>query len=268
MKIVHVDLIDQFNDDWSYQDNLLSRMHVRMGHDVTLITTCKKFDASGLIVTVTPDRYTLPDGVKVIRLPKYKRFLIKKLQDIYEPYPLYKELIQIKPDLIMVHGLTAKYANRDVIKYIKKVNPRCVLVTDNHNCEINTDVHLAKTIRQKLIFLLTKSMRKPLYPYSKKIFGITPACIDYMIRYYRAPKEKTELLPLGYDPDLIVWEKRGDMRVEFREKYGIARDDFLIVHGGKIIRRRKTPETIEAVMRLDDPKIKLVIFGGIDEEMK
>lgn len=268
MKIVHINLIDQFNDDWSYQDNLLPRMHKRMGHDVTMITTCRKFGHDGSLIDVEPQSYTLPDGVKIIRLENQKKFFIKKLQNILDPYPLYEVLYQIKPDLIMVHGLTARYNNAYILKYIKKVNPSCILVTDSHNCEINANDHLAKTFKEKLIVRFTNAMRKSLYPYCKRIFGITPACVNYAINQFKAPPDKTALLPLGYDPRIIEWERRQELRAEFRQKYGFNQDDILVIHGGKIIQRRKTPETIEAVMKLEDPRVKLVIFGGMDEEMK
>ena len=268
MKIVHINIIDQFNDGWSYQDNLLPRAHKRMGHEVTMITTCKKYGENGNIVSVKPDTYTLPDGVEVVRLEREKRFPVQKLQNIFDPYPLYEELLRLKPDLIMVHGLTAKYANKHVLKYIKKINPNCVLVTDSHTCEINTDAHKAKTLKQRLVLNLANSMRKPLYPHAKKIFGITPACVEYAIKYYKAPEEKMALLPLGFDPDVCFWEDREQVRLEMREKLGLEKKDIVIVHGGKIIRRRKTPETIEAVMRINDPSVKLVVFGGMDAEMK
>lgn len=268
MKIVHINLRDQFNDEWSYQDNLLPRMHKRAGHKVTLITTCRTYNGEGIIVSIPPKRYVLPDGVQVIRILEENHFLTKRLQALLTPYKIYDLLVELEPDLIMVHGMTIRYANRDLLRYIKKVNPRCVVVTDSHTCEINSTVHECIGVKEKLLAAFVNRMRKQLYPYSKKIFAITPACCEYAVKYYKAPAQKVELLPLGYDPDVLPWEHREAERKSFREKYGFSQDDFLIVHGGKIIKRRKTPETIEAVMKLGDPRVKLVIFGGMDAEMK
>lgn len=268
MKIVHINLADQYNENWSYQDNLLPRMHRGAGHDVTLITTCRTYNGEGKIVTLPPKRSTLPDGVKLIRLERLQKFRSDKLQALLSPYAVFELLVQIMPDLIMVHGMTAKYADKDVLRYIKKINPQCALVIDSHACEINADAHLAKDVKARMILGLENAMRKRLYPYCKKIFGITPACCEYAIKYYKAPAEKVELLPLGYDPDVLPWEKRAEARQAFRKKHHLQDDDIVIVHGGKIIRRRKTPETIEAIGRIENSKVKLLVFGGIDAEMK
>ena len=268
MKIVHINLVDQYNENWSYQDNLLPRMHKRAGHDVTLITTCRTYNGAGEIVTISPQNITLPDGVKLIRIEQVKKFPIEKFRGLFSPYDILELLTQLHPDLIMVHGMTVRYANKDVLKYIKKINPKCVLVTDTHNCEINASAHLAKTLRERMIVRFITAMWSPLYKYSKKIFAITPACGKYAAKYHKAPAEKIELLPLGYDPDILPWEQREKIRKEFREKHRFSDEDVVIVHGGKIIRRRKTTETIEAVAKLKDPRVKLVVFGGIDEEMQ
>ena len=268
MKIVHINLADQYNEGWSYQDNLLPRMHSRAGHDVTMITTCRKYDGAGKIISVPPQRIVLPDGVKLIRLKIEKQFPSKKLQAVLVPYAVFDLLEQMKPDLIMIHGTTARYTDRDVLRYMKKVNPKCVLVTDNHTCEINADAHLHKGLKHRLAHSIMNVMRKQLYPYCSKLFAITPACCEYEIKYYGAPAEKVELLPLGYDPSVLPWENREEVRKAFRAQHNLQDDDIVIVHGGKIIRRRKTPETIEAVGKIQNPKVKLIVFGGTDEEMK
>ena len=268
MKIVHINLLDQYNKDWSYQDNLLPRMHKRAGHDVTMITTCKVFNAEGGHEPVPAECCILPDGVRLIRLEIAKKFPVEKLQRVLEPYDIFEKLRELMPDLIMVHGMTARYANRDILRYIKKVNTRCVMVMDSHTCEINADAHLPMGLKHRLGLGVIGMTRKQLYPHCKKIFGITPACCEYAKKYYGAPSEKVELLPLGYDPAVLPWEKRNEARQAFRKQHGLRNDDIVIVHGGKIIRRRKTPETIEAIARIQDPRVKLVVFGGIDAEMK
>lgn len=266
MKIVHIALQAPYNEGWGYQENLLTKHQAKLGHDVTLITTCTKNTSNALIIDCEPEDYTSPDGFRVIRL-KRKAGLCKKLYSIFAIYDIYDLLESLFPDCIMIHGL-GSLSVLQVEKHIKRCNPNCVLIIDSHTCEINTDAHKAKTLKQRLVLNLANSMRKPLYPYAKKIFGITPACVEYAIKYYKAPEEKMALLPLGFDPDVCFWEEREQVRLEMREKLGLEEKDIVIVHGGKIIRRRKTPETIEAVMRINDHSVKLVVFGGMDAEMK
>ena len=69
MKIVHIALMGPYTDNWSYQDNILPRMHHRLGHQVFVIAPCFKHENGGAIVPTQPGEYTLDDGVQVIRLP-------------------------------------------------------------------------------------------------------------------------------------------------------------------------------------------------------
>ena len=43
MKIAHIVPSTHYNDYWGYQENLLPKYHVKMGHEVTLITSTLTF---------------------------------------------------------------------------------------------------------------------------------------------------------------------------------------------------------------------------------
>lgn len=266
MKIVHISLMGPYTDNWSYQDNIIPRVHFRMGHTVIVVAPCLRHEAGGAIVHAQPGKYTLDDGVQVIRLPLKKTGLVGKINKLMLPYKLYPLLCQLEPDLIMLHGLGAGESNRDIAKYLKK-HPSCVLVGDNHLYATLANRGPLK-LKSKLIARYYQMTRELLYPYYKKIFGITPACVEYAVHEFGLPAQKVELLPLGFDPVLCNWEQRKQVRWDFRKTHGIREDELVIIHGGKIISRRKTPETIQAVQMLQNPNVKLVIFGGISEEMK
>ena len=266
MKIVHISLAGPYTDNWSYQDNVLPRVQRRQGHDVTVIAPCRKHENDDRIVSTPPGSYTLDDGVRVVRVPLLQRKgVLGKCISLLQPYQIYAHLCDLDPDLIMLHGLGFGESNRQIARYMKK-NPKCTLVGDSHMYD--RLAQKPKSWKHRLFSDYYQHMRKRLYPYYKKVFGITPGCVEFAIREYGISAEKMELLPLGYDPALCPWEDREKIRSAFRKQYAIAQDDKLIVHGGKIIPRRKTPETIQAVQMLNDPKVKLVVFGAIAEEMK
>ena len=59
------------------QENLLTKYQVKLGHDVTLITTCNMNSADSTIVSCEPEDYISPDGFRVIRL-NHKYILNKR----------------------------------------------------------------------------------------------------------------------------------------------------------------------------------------------
>ena len=267
MKILHISLMGPYTDNWSYQENILPKIQYQQGHTVTVIAPCLKHTNDGSIVDTEPDDYIVDDGVRVIRLPlKTNKGIVGKINNVRRPYKLYPLLCELSPDLIMVHGLGQGKSNFDIAKYLRK-QPSCVLVGDVH-MYATLAAEKIKSFKSGIIDAYNKYCREKLYPFYKKVFGITTACVDYAIKEYNLPPQKVELLPLGFDPNMCCYEDKEKSRQEFRQKYQFGEDDFLIAHGGKIIKRRKTPETIEAVMKIENPKVKLVIFGGIDEEMK
>ena len=57
-KIVHISLNSLYTDGWSYQDQMLSKYHKRMGYDVTCITSHFVNDDKGNVVWDSRAEYT------------------------------------------------------------------------------------------------------------------------------------------------------------------------------------------------------------------
>ena len=73
MRIAHIVPSTHYNDYWGYQENLLPKYHVKMGHEVTLITSTLTFK-DGKLGDAECGDYTLNDGTRVIRLKKKSYF--------------------------------------------------------------------------------------------------------------------------------------------------------------------------------------------------
>ncbi len=266
MKITHIFIPGTYTDALSYQENMLTRVQKRLGHDVTLIVENKKLSETGAVVD-TPVGTVDEDGVRVIRLCREKRTPLKKLDLLIEAFPVYEILSDIQPDIIFVHCLGHGVVNYDIIRY-KRENKSCRIMTDTHEFD-GVSRPYARTVEGYLSRKYYNHINKKLYKVCDKIFGITPDCIDFAIKYRCVPADhRIELLPLGYDPAIVDWNRRNEIREEFRRAHGIPDDMFLIAHGGKIIPRRRTDIAIKAIKALDDPKVKLVIFGAISDEVK
>lgn len=108
---------------------------------------------------------------------------------------------------------------------------------------------------------------KKIEPYVTKFYGVLPARVEFLKEMYGLPANKCELLVMGADDELV--EKAASTRETIRNKYDIQSDDFLVVTGGKINQFR--PETLELMSAVAESKyrrIKMLIFGSVEETLK
>ena len=262
MKITHICLIGPFTDGWNYQENLLTKYHKNMGYEVSVITSKFTYDNNGKIIVDERGQYFNEYGIKIIRLDtkfnsNYKnRF--KKFRGFYTT------LCAEKPDIIFVHGCQF----RD-IKYVAKYakwHPNVKIYVDNHADYSNSATNwVSKNILHKIIW---KKYAKLIEPYTIKFYGVTPARVNFLKDLYNLPEEKIDLLPMGADDEKVYLARNDISKRKIRDKHGISRDDFLIVTGGKIdIHKRQTLLLMEAVKRFNN-KVKLIVFGSIDDSLK
>jgi len=266
MKIIHICLTGSYNDNWSYQDNLIPKYHKLDGHDVTVITTIfiNSKENTGY-EKVRPGEYYLANGIKVIRIP-FKQFkmniVIKKLR-LYQN--TYQKIVGEKPDLIFIHGLQFLDIYQ-VVNYLR-YNRNVKVVVDNHADFSNSAKNfLSKNILHKIIWRYCAHL---IEPYTTKFYGVLPARVEFLKNVYKLPAEKVELLVMGADDEQVRRAKNEEVRKEIRKKYGIKPDDFLIITGGKIdTAKKQTLLLMEAVKQIENENVKLIIFGSIISELK
>ena len=51
MKILHISPNCVYNDYWGYQENLLPKYQRRLGHEVSIIVPCKKYNEGKIETT-------------------------------------------------------------------------------------------------------------------------------------------------------------------------------------------------------------------------
>lgn len=260
MKIVHVAPSAPYNDYWGYQENLLPKYQRKLGHDVVVITTNTKHK-NNQIIEIEPTKYILSDGVQVIRC-KRKKYPIELLTRLSDRMNIYDILVNIKPDYIFFHGLVSRTIF-DVIKY-KRHYSNCIIVEDNH-----LDYNIGRglnTLNDKIICMYYRFINKASIKYVEKVYGVTPWRKKYAEEYFGIPSSKTDVLIMGADDEKIDLQKKDKIRKKIRNKYGIKEQDFLIVTGGKIDKKKKIDLLMEACAR--NGKVKLLIFGNIADNIK
>lgn len=261
MKIIHLCLCGPFTDKALYQENLLTKYHKKLGHDVSIITSQYTWNNKGEIVKVKSRTYYNEHGVKVIRLPSEEiPFLNFKLYK-----NLYKSIENEKPDILFMHGI--QFLNlKQVIKYVKKhTNVR--LFVDNHADVINSARNwLSRNIQHKIIW---KHYAKIIEPYTTKFYGVSTPSVNFLKEIYQITDEKIELLPLGVDDEKVEKVKNPYISKKIREKHSIKPSDFLIMTGGKIDNNKtQTLLLMQAIREMKITNIKLIIFGSIIPELK
>lgn len=260
MKILHLCLGNFYIDNFSYQENLLSKFHKKLGYDVEIIASTFTFDNSGKgYYTNIPKCYINKDGIFVTRL---KNKFIKKLGIFMGTYEAIKKS---NPDIIFIHGLQFLDIIH-VIRYIK-LNKNVKIFVDNHADFLNSATNwLSRNILHKLIWRLCAKM---IEPYTIKFYGVLPARVDFLKNVYKIPEEKIELLLMGAEDEKVNIAKDPNIKKAIRSKYDIKEDDFLIMTGGKIDKNKwQTLLLMEAVKKISNSKVKLIIFGSVINELR
>lgn len=263
MKIAHICLYGPLTDGWNYQENMLTKYHQKMGHEVTIIASKWVWNTSNTLEKLDKSNYFNEDGVKVIRLDMKGKGTIQSKFKRYKG--LYSALDQAQPDILFIHNAAFLDIGK-IVKYIKK-HSYVKTYIDNHNDFSNSGTNwISKYLLHKGIWRL---MYKKIIPYTEKFYGVLPARVDFLVDLYGTPKEKTELLVMGADDEQINRIEEEHSREKIRKQYGIEDNDFLIVTGGKIDQfKTQTILLMKAINSLNRPNVKMLLFGGIDVSLK
>ncbi|MFY9164415.1 glycosyltransferase family 4 protein [Aquirufa antheringensis] len=264
MKIVHLCLSSFFIDDYSYQENMLPKYHVKQGHDVTVIASLVSFDKFGKPCLLSGESsYITSDNFKVIRLD-YKKplYQINKYIRLYRN--TYAKIKSESPDLIFIHDFSF-FDILSVIFYICN-NRKVKVFVDCHTDFINS----AQSWISKYIFhyFLWMCIGKILSNFVVKFYGVTPLRRDFLRDVYRIDKSKIELLVMGVDDDILKGKVVDEIRLKLTKRLNFKNDDFIIVTGGKIDDKKNIHLVMQAVANLGLEKVKLVVFGVVAPEMR
>lgn len=264
MRVTHLCLACFFPDGYSYQENMLPKYHKLQGHEVSVIASLQTFDENGNVsymdkVSEYRNEYDIP----VIRLD-YKKpdKIYKKLKRFYG---VKEALEKTRPEILFIHG--CQFLDIDIVIDYLKQNPEIVVYVDNHADFSNSATNwLSLHILHKMIW---KSCAQRIEPYTKRFYGVLPARVDFLKKIYGLPAEKIELLVMGADDESVESARKTEIKEKIRKQYGIAMDDFLIMTGGKIdMAKQQILLLMESVNKLQNPKVKLIVFGSVIPELK
>jgi 1,2-diacylglycerol 3-alpha-glucosyltransferase len=263
MKITHLCLCGPVTDNWTYQDNLLPKYHKVNGYDVSVITSQYIWNDAGELDRDNREIYHNEYGIKTIRIKtKYNTNVHSKFKKYHN---LYETITNEKPDILFIHGIQFLDIIT-VVKYLKKY-PEVTVYVDNHADFSNSATNwFSEYILHKGIWTWCGKL---IEPYTKKFYGVLPARVSFLKEVYKLPENKIELLVLGADDEKVKEARANINKIDIRKKHQINASDFLIVTGGKIDSAKKQILLLmDAVSKLEDKNIKLIVFGSVAPEIK
>jgi len=224
MKIVHIE--DFFHPDAGYQVNLLSRIQVRDGHDVTVVTA--ELDKIPNFLTAffgtedisgKDERFFKATGVKVIRVPL---ITFRSGRAIFYP-KIFNVVDTLNPDVAFVHSEDTFTGMQFIWRSQRLKYP---IVLDCHMLEMASVNRFRKVFRffyKKVITPIILKYRIPL---------IRVVDTDYVEKCLGIPLDRTILLSFGTDTD--YFRPNSDVRQGFRDQYGLSDDAFIVIYAGKL----------------------------------
>lgn len=264
MKVLHCCLAAFYIDNYGYQENILPRMHKLQGHDVLILASTETYVDNIHLGYVKPSKYINEDGIPVHRIPYINILplpIAKKLR-LYKD--VYKEIAEFNPDFIFLHD--AQFLSiKEVVKYLR-MHSGIKVVVDGHTDYINSARGFVS--KHLLHGILYKRCIKSIEPYVSHFYGTLPLRVSFFKEMYDTPDNKTDLLVMGADDNLVKLAKETNQREIIRSESNISDKTILIVSGGKFTyEKKKILNVMDAVHNLKKQyDIKLLVFGSVEEE--
>lgn len=267
MRIAHVCLAAFYIDGYGYQENILPRIHSRMGHEVIIIASTETYLENTKLGYVDPSAYVNEDGIPVYRLA-YSRFVPRVLQKKIRAYEGLAELLDtFKPDLIFLHDVQF-WDILTVKAYALKT--RTPVHADSHTDYINSAQSLIS--RYILHGMYYRMLVRCADPVIRRYFPTLPIRGDFLRDVYGLSESKFTLLPFGIDDGAFSSLNRTKVRLDIRKMLGIEPDELVFVTGGKLDLRKNIHVLIESFSRLRREgalaNTHLIVFGDPNVEVK
>lgn len=264
MKILHCCLAAFYIDGYSYQENILPKIHKIQGHEVQIMASRESYIDNKKLGFIKPGTYYNEHDILVSRLD-YSRFFPLKLAAKLRYYKgVTKHIEAFKPDVIFLHDTQFGSIN-EIIQYCKR-NPRVKLYADSHTDFINSaKTWVSKNILHKIIYRYFTSKA---IPFLTKYYGTLPVRNKFIKEVYKVPEEKIELLSLGVDDTEYDINERQLIRKRFCEDNDIDKESLIIITGGKIDERKNIHHLLESFSNIELKKTVLVVFGEPVDSLK
>jgi glycosyltransferase involved in cell wall biosynthesis len=225
MKIVHLE--DFIHPDAGYQVNLLSRLQVRQGHSVQIVTAELDKIPEDLTAFFGRDdisgrdaRFLRETGVRIHRLPLLGFYSGRA---IFRPIQLIRKILSLKPDVLFVHGEDT--LTGIIFIAIARWLP-FPIVLDCHMLEMASINKYKDQFRSLYRRFITPIILKRNIPLIRVVDS------DFVEKCLGIPLKRTDFLSLGTDTD--HFRPNPDDREIIRQELGLSPKSFAVLYAGKL----------------------------------
>lgn len=267
MRVLHCCLAAFYIDDFSYQENILPRIHAELGHDTRILASTETYLEQVRLGYTNSGSYRNADGLKVTRLP-YVRWLPAKLARKLRIYKgVGAVLREFRPDIIFLHDCQF-LSIVTVARHARRFG--ATVYVDCHTDFINSGRNFVS--RHVLHGLIYRFCAATIAPVTRRFYATLPLRAEFLRDVYKIPPQQIALLPFGVDDSRIDAARRGEVRASMRADLGIAADELAFIAGGKIDRRKAIHTLLDAFTRLADagklPNTRLILFGKAEPALR
>lgn len=261
MRIIHIE--DYYQPQLGYQETFLAREHVRMGHDVHMITSDRHFPFPDYDATSAPVLGKRLVGAGVRR--EEDGITVHRLATGFEAFSrvwlrgLVREIESVRPDVVFAHGMESITSFR-VAAWKMNARPRCRLIYDCHTLKIQARSRLSPLFRLTYRELLKHLILRA----GDGFVAVSDATREYMESAYRFPRARITVIPQGADTSVFKADDR--RRARARQELGIALDEVVFIYVGKVIPDKGVHFLVEALQQLvrecPDKGVRILVVGG------
>jgi UDP-glucose:(heptosyl)LPS alpha-1,3-glucosyltransferase len=97
----------------------------------------------------------------------------------------------------------------------------------------------------------------------RKLIALTARVRDELVEHYKVPESDIALLPNGYNPQEFSVARRESLRAPMRAELGYSDSDRVLIFVANELERKGFFPLIDALSRLKDPSIKLLVVGRV-----
>lgn len=252
-----------FMTNMEYMENAFCREFITRGHDVKVVTTNALPDwnnngVKGDTGFLTNDSNSLNPNYQSLGIVRLKT---RKIFNTEIPVGLMGEIVKFKPDLIFFQSLEHYIACLYGIlgKYI--IGARMFTVVNEHFIyKYVNGVRNDNSESGKVKNAIVRFIKYLCLLFSDKIVTMNEYCSKAADYYYKNSGKKKIEITLGVDDKVIYF--KNDKRDNIRNSINVSESDFVFVHSGKLRNNKKIEVIIEALFRIKNSNVKLLLIGN------